>query len=284
MALFPMNGQNKVCSTEVLLLCELKNISKRFSQLEEQAAIDRMNLVQMAHKLEAQERKSTSGTVNNSVISQNTQVRNLVVKTSSNQHGIDQHTSHMSHTNVTPFEASVDRGHGGACQKNSSHPKHLNPLKVNQTTAITSSPTSNAVSSTFNHISNASQFQSSQVGSQGVLQRFPEMQTLDASYTASHNRLSLYNNRYDHEACEQAIGVSPLYSTGYSGSVNKTTYSHKQQQPLGSTLRSDSSAVQQHILQEQDGKPIIPFTCNKSNDHEWQNMMLKHVCQFCLSN
>ena len=169
------------------------------------------------------------------------------------------------------------------CQKNSSHPKHLNPLKVNQATATTSTSISHVVS-TFNQISNASQFQSSQAGSQGVLQRFPEMQTLDGSSTTSHNPLSLYNNRYDHVACEQATGVSPLYSTGYSGSVNKTTYSHKQQQPLGSTLRSDSSTVQQQILQEQDEEPIIPFIqalCNSQLVHERVNKRYKKFGTVC---
>ena len=65
--------------------------------------------------------------------------------------------------------------------------------------------------------------------------------------------------------------MSPLYSTGYSGSVNKTTYSHKQEQPLGSTLRSNSSTVQQQILKEQDEEPIMPSIqtlCNSQEVHE----------------
>ena len=54
----------KTTSTDILLLRELKSISKRFHTLEEQAAKDRLVIASMASKIQAQESRNQSERVN----------------------------------------------------------------------------------------------------------------------------------------------------------------------------------------------------------------------------
>ena len=68
----------KSVSTEIVLLRELKNISKRFNSLEEQAAKDRRMIADMATKLQAQESRIQSDHVNVVYSPRREQVRHSV--------------------------------------------------------------------------------------------------------------------------------------------------------------------------------------------------------------
>ena len=74
----------KTVSTEIVLLRELKNISKRFNSLEEQAAKDRRMIADMATKLQAQESMIQSNGVNVVCSPRREQVRHSVSHASIN--------------------------------------------------------------------------------------------------------------------------------------------------------------------------------------------------------
>ena len=74
----------KTTSTEILLLRELKSISKRFSTLEEQPAKDRLVIASMASKIQAQESRSQSEHVNLIMSPRKEQVRQSTLNSQMN--------------------------------------------------------------------------------------------------------------------------------------------------------------------------------------------------------
>ena len=132
---------HKTVSTEIVLLRELKNISKRFNSLEEPAAKDRRMIADIATKLQAQESWIQSDHVNVVYSPRREQVRHSVSHTSMNtingSSGVIRPTingSQQSGVTQTPGH-SIIRLNAVRTLKNVQMPSHSNTfvLSVNGT-------------------------------------------------------------------------------------------------------------------------------------------------------
>ena len=218
-------GKTVTSSTETLLLRELKNISKRFNTLEEQAAKDRLVVADMANRFKNQDNRAgyiNLNTLNSPPVPQVGQsVTHSVLNNVSSVNKSNQVLINGSQHNViSQMPTQVPSPGVIKLKAVQAHKMHQIPA-VHHTPVMQSAFSTGIISSAQNHLSMNFSTQVQSISSQSDVpgRRKDKLQD-NTLYGVPHGPLSLSSHVYDSVGQEHSSGTFSVSSSGQQTQSN----------------------------------------------------------------